>query len=88
MKIKDVYYSSHFAKAFKRLPTEIRKQAIQKEVLFRENCFNDKLETHKLKGQMDGYWAFSINYSYRIIFEFMDNDSVGFIDVGTHSIYK
>lgn len=88
MKIKNIYYSSHFAKVFKKLPVEVKKQAVQKGKLFKANCFDEKLKTHKLKGQMEGYWAFSINYSYRIFFSFADNDSVDFIDVGTHSIYN
>jgi mRNA-degrading endonuclease YafQ of YafQ-DinJ toxin-antitoxin module len=88
MKIKNIYYSSHFAKAFKRLPTGTKKQAIQKETLFREDCFDRMLETHKLKGQLEGYWAFSINYSHRILFKFADDSSADFIDVGTHSIYN
>lgn len=87
MKIKNIYYSSHFAKAFQALPSKIKKQAIEKEKIFRENCFDACLKTHKLKGKLENYWAFSINYSYRILFEFSDKDEVGFIDIGTHSIY-
>jgi len=88
MKIKNIYYSSHFSRTFKKLPAEIKKQAIQKEKLFRGNCFNEKLKTHKLKGHFGNHWAFSINHSYRIMFEFADNNSAGFVDIGTHSIYK
>ena len=88
MKIKNIHYSSHFARTFKKLPAEIKNQAIQKEKLFKEDCFDEKLKTHKLKGQLENYWAFSVNYSYRIIFEFAGGVSVGFVDVGTHSIYK
>jgi len=88
MKIKNIYYSSHFAKAFKVLPSKIKKQAIEKEKIFREDCFDKRLKTHKLKGKFENYWSFSINYSYRILFEFSDKDEVGFIDVGTHSIYE
>jgi len=88
MKIKNIYYSSHFEKVFKDLPSKIKKQAIEKEKIFRKNCFNKKLKTHKLKGKIKNYWSFSINYSYRILFEFSENNEVGFIDIGTHSIYN
>ena len=88
MKIKNIYYSSHFERAFKMLPSKIKKQAIEKEKIFREDCFDKRLKTHKLKGRFENYWSFSINYSYRILFEFSDKDEVGFIDVGTHSIYE
>jgi len=88
MKIKNIYYSSHFEKAFKALPSGVGGQAIEKEKIFREDCFDKRLKTHKLKGELGNYWAFSINYSYRILFEFSGKDEVGFIDVGTHSIYN
>lgn len=87
MEIKNIYYSSHFAKAFKALPSKIKKQAIEKEKIFRRDCFDKKLKTHKLKGNLENYWAFSVNYSYRILFEF-DKNNANFIDIGTHSIYK
>jgi mRNA-degrading endonuclease YafQ of YafQ-DinJ toxin-antitoxin module len=88
MKIKNIYYSSHFEKAFKALPSGIKKLAIEKEKIFRKDCFDKCLKTHKLKGKFENYWSFSINYSCRILFEFSDKDEVGFIDVGTYSIYS
>lgn len=87
MTIKRITYSSHFAKAFKALPERIKGQAIQKEKMFRGDCFDRRLKTQKLKGSLKEYWSFSINYSYRILFEFKEDGEVGLIDVGTHSIY-
>lgn len=88
MKIKNIYYSSHFEKAFTALSLKIKKQAQEKEKIFRDDCFAKSLKTHKLKGKLENYWSFSINYSYRILFEFSEKDEVGFIDIGTHSIYS
>lgn len=88
MQIKKITYSSHFAKAFKALPKKIKGQAIQREKIFRKDCFDTRLKSHKLKGKLIKYWSFSINYSYRILFEFQDNGEVSFIDIGTHSIYS
>ncbi len=87
MKIQKITYSSHFAKAFRGLPEKIKKQAIQREKIFREDCFDSRLKTHKLKGNLGDYWSFSINYSYRMLLEFGGDGEAGFIDVGTHSIY-
>jgi len=87
MKANKITYSSHFAKAFKNLPEEVKEQAILREKIFREDCFDARLKTHKLKGDLKEYWSFSINYSYRILFEFQDDGVVGFVDVGPHSIY-
>ncbi len=88
MRVKTIFYSSHFARAFQKLPKFIQRQAIQKETIFRQNCFEPRLKTHKLKGELKDYWSFSINHSYRILFEFIDKEQVGFIDLGNHNIYK
>jgi addiction module RelE/StbE family toxin len=87
MKIEKIYYSSHFEKVFTSLPSKVKRQAVEKERVFRKDCFDKSLKTHKLKGKLKNIWAFSINHSYRIIFKFDKNNDVGLIDIGTHSIY-
>ncbi|HMS64506.1 MAG TPA: type II toxin-antitoxin system mRNA interferase toxin, RelE/StbE family [Ignavibacteria bacterium] len=51
---------------------------------FNENPFDKSLRTHKLSGELKECWAFSINYEYRIIFEFIDDNTISLIDIGTH----
>ena len=93
MKIQEIYYSSHFQRAFQKLPKTIKQKAAQKdkvpggEKIFRLDCFHSSLKTHKLKGEFTDFWAFSIDYSHRILFEFDEENSCTFIDVGTHRIY-
>ena len=83
-----VYYSSKFAKEYKRLPKRIKLQAEDKEKIFRNDPFSPSLKTHKLTGRLKTYWAFSIDYQFRIIFELRDEDVVWFHSVGTHEIYR
>ena len=87
-KIKSIEYSKRFLKSLKRLPGKIIKQAEEKEKIFKENCFDQRLRTHKVKGEKEEIWAFWINYSYRIKFIFLDGEEVLFLDIGTHDIYK
>jgi len=37
-----------------------------------------------VRGQLAGLWAFSIDDDCRIVFEFIDEDQVLLIDVGSH----
>lgn len=87
MKIKSVYYSFHFKKAARKY-SAYQKQIEEKVGKFLKNPFDPSLKTHKLSGKFSSYWSFSINYHLRILFEFLDKESVGFIDLGTHEIYK
>lgn len=86
MKIIQIEYSRKFVKMFRKLPKTIQLQAFKKERIFKQNCFDPRLGTHKLSGNLEGYFAFWINRSYRITFEFIDGKAgfVGFIKVGTH----
>lgn len=50
--------------------------------------FDSRLHTHKLNGKLSGFYAFSINSRYRIIFELVSDDIIRFHSVGTHDIYE
>lgn len=83
-----VYPAKQFQKSFKKLPIDIQKTAIQKDQLFRNNPYSPQLKTHKLKGKLSKFYSYSVKYSYRIVFEFADKDTVIYQDIGTHEIYK
>jgi len=87
MLIKTVYYSSSFKKSLVKYSSE--KEKISKKIeRFLDDPFSPSLKTHKLTGKLTLYWSFSINYHLRILFEFINEETVGFIDIGTHEIYK
>ncbi|PIV09978.1 hypothetical protein COS31_02605 [Candidatus Roizmanbacteria bacterium CG02_land_8_20_14_3_00_36_15] len=65
-----------------------KKKIIKKIIRFQENPFDSSLKTHKLTGKLTLYWSFSIDYHLKVIFEFIDEETVGLIDIGTHEIYK
>jgi mRNA-degrading endonuclease YafQ of YafQ-DinJ toxin-antitoxin module len=54
-----------------------------------EDPFHPTLHTHKLKGDLAGLWACTVDYEYRIVFEFVNDPETGdeaiLLDaVGTH----
>ena len=83
-----IYYSSKFAKEYKKLPKKVKLLAEKKEAIFRKDAFDKRLKTHKLSGKLKEYHSFSIDYKYRIILEFVEKDVVWFHSVGTHEIYR
>jgi len=87
MKINSVFYSSSFKRSIKKYLSHQNK--IEKTIAkFINNPFNPSLKTHKLTGKLSNYWSFSIDFHLRILFEFIDEETVGLIDIGTHEIYK
>ena len=88
MTIGRVRITSKFKSAFRKLPREIQARAREKEVLFRKNSFDPRLDTHKLHGKYKDYWAFTVIGRYRVMFVFVSENSADFINIGTHEIYK
>lgn len=80
--------SSSFRKAFKKLPKHIRNKTREKEIIFRTDPFDRRLDTHKLHGKYKECWAFTIADQYRIMFIFAESNVIDFVDIGTHKIYR
>lgn len=83
-----IYYSTKFLKDYKKLPIKIKKLAEKSELKFRKDPHDHSLKTHTLTGKLKGFWSFSINYQYRIVFEFASKKTVWFHAVGAHDIYR
>ena len=82
-----ISYHPKFRSEYRKLPTEIQLLTEKKELLFRDNPFDPRLKCHKLHGELSGFYAWSINQKYRIIFRFSNPQEVRFLSVGTHDIY-
>lgn len=88
MKIAKITYSSHFAKNFQKASRTVQEAALEREKIFRKNCFDARLKTHKLKGNLQPFWSFSVTHTHRILFDFKKNNTVSFVDIGDHSLYQ
>lgn len=79
-----IEYGTKFLRSLKRLPFHIQVKAQEKEFIFQDNPFDPRLRTHKLHGKDRQHWAYSIDNSYRIMFAFLEDGDVLYLDVGTH----
>ncbi len=61
---------------------------VEKGEIFRIDNYDTRLKTHKLKGQFNGYYAFSLNNKYRVIFTFEGLEEIKLHSIGTHDIYE
>ncbi len=56
-------------------------------MLLATDCFDPRLKTHKLKGDLEGSWACSAGYDLRIVFKFVEHEGsegILLLTVGTH----
>lgn len=83
----DISFKPIFVRQYRKLPKRLGEEIKERIELFRKEPFHPFLKTHKLKGILKGSWSFSVNYRYRIVFEFTSKNEVDLLAVGDHSIY-
>lgn len=84
----EILYKPAFVRQYRKLPDALRVEVKEKIELFSEDPKHAHLKTHKLKGPLQGYWSFSVNYAYRIVFEFVSKKTAVLLTVGDHDVYR
>ncbi len=83
-----VKYTASFLKQYYKLKDPLKEEIKEKIELFKEDPDHPFLKTHKLKGRLKGCFSFSVNYEYRIIFQYLPKKEAVLLAVGNHDIYK
>jgi addiction module RelE/StbE family toxin len=90
--MRTLVWTPTFERAYRRVvryQPELRsgvERALQK---LAEDPFHPGLHSHKLKGELAGAWACTVDYDYRILFDFVTNQETGekeilLLTMGTH----
>ena len=90
--MRTLVWSPVFVRAFKRaVRRQPDLQARVKRTLkqLAEDPFHPALHSHKLKGELAGAWACTVDYDNRILFEFVHNpeseeEEILLLTMGTH----
>ncbi len=83
----NVAYKPSFVRQFNALESALQEEVIEKIEQFKKRQNHKQLRVHKLKGRLTHCFSFSVNYRYRIIFEYESTDTAVLLGVGDHSIY-
>lgn len=78
--------TTRFARAYKKLPAYIQGDLDDKLKLLIENPYHPLLRTHKLKGTLQGGFAFYLRDGFRAIF-MLEREEILLVDVGPHDRY-
>lgn len=80
--------SSRFKRSFKKLPPKIKEDFDQRIKIFFNDPFTSSLRTHKLKGNLADYYAFYLKDGYRVLFDFIGENTVVLVNIGSHDDYS
>lgn len=85
----DIAYTANFLRQYKKLPKELKEEVKRAIGEFRYVAKHKSLHLHKLKGELKSFHSFSVNYRYRIFFEFVHERKTAWLHaVGDHDIYQ
>lgn len=85
----EILYAPEFKKRYQELPVIVQKKAEKQERLFRQNPFYPSLRTEKLEPKGKQVWSLRVDRGYRIVFRFIDGQTVLFLTIGPHDwVYR
>ncbi|KKS96612.1 MAG: Plasmid stabilization system [Candidatus Giovannonibacteria bacterium GW2011_GWA1_43_15] len=84
----NVEYSSGFKRAYGKLDNIIKKKTERRISIFLQDLFDKRLDTHKLHGKLQNFWAFSIDDKYRVVFGFVNDMQAVLLDIDDHDLYR
>ena len=93
----NIYWTNTFKRGYKKAINkypQLRDDILKTIRELKENPFSSNLKTHKLKGELEGSYACSVEYNLRIVFNLVNNPlthqtEILLADIGTHEeVYK
>ena len=90
--MRTLVWGTTFVRAFRRMAKHqpgLRRKVESVLELLAEDSFHPILRSHKLKGELAGLWACTVDYNIRILFELVQNPETGeeeifLVTMGTH----
>ena len=83
-----ISFKPTFVKQMHKLENGLVEEVFEKMQLFKNPQNHKSLKVHKLHGGFSDCFSFSVNYKTRIVFEYETKNSVIFLAIGDHDLYK
>jgi len=84
----EVLFKPSFVRQFKILEPELQEEVLEKIEVFRDSKNHKLLKVHKLHGRLARFYSFSVNYKFRIVFNYPDKEKAVLLAIGDHEVYK
>ncbi len=86
----EVAFRPSFVRQLNALDMHLREEIIESIEEFKNPIHHKRLRVHPLKGKLKGFYSFSVNFRYRVIFEWIGRGKklAVLAQVGDHDIYQ
>jgi len=83
-----IFFRPTFVRQVNKLDEDLVEEIHEKIELFKHKENHEMLKVHKLHGKFSDCFSFSTDYRTRIVFQYMTKNSVAFLVIGDHDVYK
>ncbi len=83
-----ILYTPKFVRQWKKLEIDLQDEVERTLAILRKDPKTPSLKVHKLTGALKGFLSCSVNYRYRIVFEWDNVKTIAVLSVGDHDIYR
>lgn len=84
----EISFSPSFLRSLRSFSDLLREEVITKIELLKDERNHKALRVHKLKGRLEDCYAFSINYQFRVVFQYVGKPRRAYLlAVGDHDVY-
>ena len=80
-----IIFHKNFEKQYVKLSEGLKNKVKARIAIFQGEQYNIILNNHALHGKFTGYRSINATGDIRIIYKMVDNNSVIFTDIGSHS---
>jgi mRNA interferase YafQ len=84
----EILHTPKFVRLWQKLPCDLQDEVEQCLDLLAKDPTNTRLKTHKLTGALAGCLSCSVNYKYRVVFQWDDPKTIVTLAVGDHDVYR
>lgn len=83
-----ILFKPTFVRQLNKLESSLQTEVLEKINLFGDSANHKTLKVHKLHGELGQFYSFSVNYQFRIVFQYLNKKEVVLMAIGDHDIYK
>lgn len=83
-----IHVSTRFKRSFQKQPDPIKQDFARKIKEFIKHPFQPPLHTHKLRGNLQDCYSFYLKDGFRVLFEFIESETILLVNIGGHDDYK
>ena len=88
MRTFEITYAPKFIKNLKKTKGDLKEEILNRVEMLADESNHEMLKVHKLKGRLKDRYSFSVDYKNRIVFVYLDENTIYLLNFGGHKVYN